>query len=88
MSQRELPKYEGFKFEVGQLLMSAFQAGEERLFAVSDYQVIERIYRECPGGIQLFYVCRPREAAMCNVRLVELNEIELATMPVEESQSQ
>ena len=49
------PKYEHFRFEVGAFV-------QQRINADQDWRkmiIMERVYQECPGGVQLHYRCRP-----------------------------
>lgn len=84
-----LPKYEHFKFEVGQFVRSSFCALDEQR-SNSDilrdtYQIVERMYQECPGGVQLHYLCRP-QGFLTSKEYIRLNEIELIDMPSATSQ--
>jgi hypothetical protein len=80
-----LPKYEHFRFEVGQFVRSSFCLVAERESSSRDlYQIVERHYVECPGGVQLFYVCRP-QGMFENKNYLKFNEIELTELPVKES---
>jgi hypothetical protein len=80
------PQYEHFKFNVGDLVQPvsiAFGFDTPRNSFTSRgtpvMQVIERIYQECPGGVQLFYKVRGYfgEASAYDPELVMFNEIEL-----------
>ena len=73
--QGSLPKYEHFRFECGQFVANAFSEVNARARGV--FQILERQYSECPGGIQIFYVCRPQSAFAPDQQLVRFNEIEL-----------
>jgi len=78
-----LPAYEHFKFSVGQFVRSSFCALEERNSSntLRDvYQIVERLYQECPGGVQLHYLCRPH-GFMSTKEYMRLNEIELIEIP-------
>lgn len=84
-----LPKYEHFKFDVGQFVRSSFCALDEQR-SNSDilrdtYQIVERMYQECPGGVQLHYLCRP-QGFLASKEYIRLNEIELIDMPSATSQ--
>lgn len=68
--QRALTTYEHFAFKVGETVQSAVKSHIK-------YQIIERIYQECPGGIQLWYACRTYDGARISVDLMKLQEIEL-----------
>lgn len=82
-----LPKYEHFKFSVGQFVRSSFCALREQMGSrerlESTYQIVERTYQECPGGVQLHYLCRPSASIWNDKGYVRLNEIELIPMPEE-----
>ena len=71
--QGSLPKYEHFQFECGQFVANAFS--EVNAMALCVFQVIERQYSECPGGIQIFYICRPQ--LRFAPELIRFNEVEL-----------
>ncbi len=76
-----LPKYEHFKFSVGQFVVSSFCAvNPKRRNEALTYQIIERMYQECPGGVQLHYLCRSSEV-FNREQLVRYNEIELMALP-------
>jgi hypothetical protein len=47
------------------------------------YQIVERHYVECPGGVQLFYVCRP-QGMFENKNYLKFNEIEIIELPKKE----
>lgn len=80
-----LPKYEHFRFEVGQFVRSSFCLVVEREASSRDlYQIVERHYVECPGGVQLFYVCRP-QGMFENKNYLKFNEIEITELPQKES---
>jgi len=76
-----LPIYGAFRFEVGQFVQSKFSTidGSGPNAPRDCYQILERIYQECPGGIQLHYVCRRQGGAfgMRDNAAIRLNEIEL-----------
>lgn len=79
-----LPRYEHFRFEVGQFVRSSFCLVEGRESSSRDlYQIVERHYSECPGGVQLFYLCRP-QSVFDNKSYVRFNEIELTELPKKE----
>lgn len=64
------PKYEHFKFEIGQFV-------QQRISADLDIRrmiVVERIYQECPGGVQLHYKCRPIREVLQQYLEIELEE--------------
>jgi|TARA_B100000809_G_C14942329_1_gene460887 hypothetical protein len=81
------PVYDHFLYEVGQFVLSSFVAlpGGEKDRAeglIRDcYQIVERSYQECPGGIQLHYLCRPHGFMRDKNTMIRLNEIELIEMP-------
>lgn len=83
-----LPKYEHFKFEVGQFVRSSFCLLEEERNSSEilrdTYQIVERMYQECPGGVQLHYLCRPK-GFMSSKEYIRLNEIELIPIPEDSS---
>lgn len=74
------PVYEHFKFEIGQFVTSAHDAfwksQSPRIF-----QIVGRLYQECPGGVQLQYTVRQQERFMSNDSYERYNEIELAALP-------
>lgn len=83
-----LPKYEHFKFAVGQFVRSSFYAldtDRKSSEVLRDtYQIVERMYQECPGGVQLHYLCRP-QGVLSSKEYIRLNEIELIEMPQDSS---
>ena len=83
-----LPKYSHFKFEVGQFVRSSFCALDEKRSSSEmlgdTYQVVERMYQECPGGVQLHYLCRP-QGFLSSKEYMRLSEIELIPMPQDSS---
>lgn len=50
------PKYEHFKFAIGDIVMLK-QSKATSKFG-HGMMVVERLYQECPGGVQLHYICR------------------------------
>ena len=48
------PKYEHFEFQIGDIVQQKIAANHTNRKMV----VIERIYQECPGGVQLHALCR------------------------------
>ena len=77
-----LPIYGHFKFTVGQFVRSSFceLAASKSSEALHDtYQIVERMYQECPGGVQLHYLCRP-QGFLGSKEYIRLNEIELIEM--------
>lgn len=50
------PRYEHFKFEVGAFVQAKI-LGDARHHH-RKMQIVERLYQECPGGVQLHYGCR------------------------------
>jgi hypothetical protein len=86
MAQFSLPKYEHFRFKVGQFVRSSFcLAVEDKNQSLRDlFQIVERIYQECPGGVQLHYTCRPH-GLLSSKDYIRFNEIELTELPEKES---
>jgi hypothetical protein len=83
-----LPQYEHFKFSVGEFVQPAsvklsFGKKKSPLFSkergTPAFQIVERLYQECPGGVQLHYKVRPYfgEAAGYGRDIDTFNEIEL-----------
>ena len=75
-------QYSGFKFSIGQFVKSSFCCVEKQKDAgmfYDHFQIIERVYQECPGGVQLNYVCR-QQNGLSRRDLIRLNEIELMEM--------
>ena len=83
-----LPQYEHFKFSVGDFVQPvsvgiAFRDGKKGFFSrergTPVMQIIERLYQECPGGVQLLYKVRGYfgEAAGYAREIDTFNEIEL-----------
>ena len=81
------PQYEHFKFKVGDFVQPVSVTlgfGKRRPFFSKDrgtpaMQIIERLYQECPGGVQLHYKVRAYfgEAAGYAREIDTFNEIEL-----------
>lgn len=94
------PVYEHFKFQIGQFVMSAFDGlqaarirktldnGGQRPYHLPPrvyFQIVERKYQECPGGVQLFYAVRANDQNDgMTVDVSWVHEIELAAIPAEE----
>lgn len=82
------PTYEHFKFDIGDFVQSAFceinEKANLRRPEDTTFQIIERIYQECPGGVQLHYLCR-QMAFMQDQKVIQFNEIELIQMSKDES---
>ena len=88
-----LPQYEHFKFSVGEFVQPAsvkLSFGSQKkspLFSkergTPAFQIIERLYQECPGGVQLHYKVRGYfgEAAGYAREIDTFNEIELVPYP-------
>jgi hypothetical protein len=78
-----LPTYGSFKFEVGEFVQSSYVNVQRDMKAKhihkEVFQVVERLYQECPGGVQLHYLCRPQAMIFNGGQrdYVRLNEIEL-----------
>ena len=60
-----------FKFEIGDIITSIIVQGMDR-----QYLVVERIYRECPGGGQKSYQVR-NFSSMVTDTYLHVNEIEM-----------
>lgn len=83
-----LPQYEHFKFQVGDFVQPVsvnLDFGKQFKLAGKGppiLQVVERIYQECPGGVQLHYKVRPYfgEASGYARELDTFNEIELVAV--------
>ena len=90
-----LPVYEHFKFSVGQFVQSSYVAVQKETMKRSSseilrdtFQIVERIYQECPGGVQLHYVVRPMGFLSNGREYLKYNEIELAPLqPVPQDSS-
>ena len=77
----------GFKWSVGDVVSPKFTiavAGEVergwfRQPAAFKLHVVERLYQECPGGVQRHYTCRPIDAGTGtpHTKTLQFNEIEL-----------
>lgn len=80
-----LPKYEHFRFSIGQFVILSqpmpLKNDDPDNWLRGTYQVVERLYQECPGGVQLLYYCRPRGALQHDREYVRFNEIELSPLP-------
>jgi hypothetical protein len=87
------PKYEHFKFAIGEVVTMAagVSRGKDDLF-IRDrgsrrMQIIERLYQECPGGVQLSYKVRVHWGnGDFSTDFYIFNEIELAPISPEVSQ--
>ena len=64
------PVYEHFKFQIGQLVQQRVSAGFDCRMMI----VIERVYQQCPGGVQLHYKCRPHREIVQQFLELELEE--------------
>ena len=94
------PQYEHFKFGVGEFVQPAsvklsFGSKKKSTFFSKErgtpaFQIVERLYQECPGGVQLHYKVRPYfgEAAGYGREIDTFNEIELVgfTAPADEDE--
>ena len=86
MNDESKPVYPHFKFEIGQFVETAHGAESRRVdrpnnqYSTDRMQVLERIYQECPGGVQLHYICRPQGFWIANRDPIRLNEIELVAI--------
>jgi hypothetical protein len=90
------PQYEHFRFKVGdfvQPISVTLGFGKKNGFFSRErgtpaMQIIERLYQECPGGVQLHYKVRGYfgEAAGYSREIDTFNEIELVpyTPPAED----
>jgi len=77
----------GFKFKVGDWAKTIGHAGitindspgSWRFGAVDiRYHIVERLYQECPGGVQRHYICRPNMIdGGIGREYIRMNEIEL-----------
>ena len=76
-STRNKPSYEAFEFEIGDDVQHV-SAKDDRFDPVR-MLVVERRYQECPGGVQLEYVCRRMSLGMPADHLAIFNEVELET---------
>lgn len=50
------PKYEHFKFAIGDFVQPKIMSDARHMHR--HMQIVERLYQECPGGVQLHYKCR------------------------------
>lgn len=66
------PKYEHFKFAIGDSVQPKIMADARHMHR--HMQIVERLYQECPGGVQLHYRCR---CAGLIGTLVDFIEIEI-----------
>ena len=87
-----LPRYEHFKYGVGEFVRSSFcaidpGASSRRESLRSTFQIVERMYQECPGGVQLHYLCRPH-GMISTEQYVRLNEIELIPLAEDDESPQ
>ena len=64
------PKYEHFKFELGQIVQQRINAEHDRRKMI----IMERLVQECPGGVQIHYKCRPQREMPQNYLENELEE--------------
>jgi hypothetical protein len=72
------PKYEHFKFAIGEIVTTRASV------ILRHMQIIERLYQECPGGVQLSYKVRVHwPNGEFSTEYFALNEIELAAIPPE-----
>jgi len=79
-----------FKFKVGELLKTNYaksfneiRNGKKRIATMFLVMPIERIFQECPAGVQVWYHCRPMTISPQtglfhpHLELIKFNEIEL-----------
>lgn len=85
-----LPVYEHFKFAVGEFVQSSYVAVQRDVLMRSQrntirdvFQIVERLYQECPGGVQLHYLVRPIGLLGGDRNYVRYNEIELIALDAE-----
>lgn len=64
------PKYEHFKFAIGQFVQQRINSDHDGRKMI----VVETIYQECPGGVQLHYKCRPQRECVQQYLEIELEE--------------
>lgn len=64
------PTYEHFKFAIGQFVQQKLNADcpDRKMI------VIERLYQECPGGVQLHYRCRPQREMVQQYLEIEIED--------------
>lgn len=77
----------GFKWKVGDVVMPKFAIVQEdtnddwrSLYKNEDMRlhIVERLYQECPGGVQRHYDCRPMSSkGIPHMKYIRFNEIEL-----------
>ena len=80
----EVQIYKGFKFAIGDHVSCVKPEGWKPARSVFStisgdrLLIVQRVYQECPGGIQLHYDCRVihGDGAIAD-RLIQFNEIEL-----------
>ena len=75
------PKYEHFKFAIGDFVQPRIMADARHMHR--RMQIVERLYQECPGGVQLHYKCRCVGLIGTLVPFVEI-EIETYTEQIPE----
>jgi hypothetical protein len=85
-----VPAYEHFRFKVGEFVQSSFVSVQRDKLKRSSsdilrdtFQIVERLYQECPGGVQLHYLVRPIGFLGGDRNYVRYNEIELAPLEQE-----
>lgn len=80
----------GFKFEIGDLVQSVGQIKAAKLSRDGGdpqvHQVLERIWQQCPGGVQRHYVIRSHASgfargAVSSDDCIRVLEIELVPIP-------
>ena len=59
------PFYEHFEFKIGDFVQQKISADHQ----ARKMQVIERMYQECPGGVQLHALCR--QIGGTSIRFIE-----------------
>ncbi len=69
---------EDFKFKIGGFVRLKLPKVEKEYLPPFIFMIVERIWHECPGGIQKHYMIRlrNREGALAE-KLTPINEIEL-----------
>lgn len=80
----------GFKWKVGDVVSPKFSTQEKEDEATGwlrnrnsiKLHIVERLYQECPGGVQRHYICRPIDytGGTPHVKCIQFNEIELTDL--------
>ena len=64
---------EFFKFKIGETVVHVSNAKEKPVVLF----IVNRQIEQCPGGVQLHYICRHIDEGFISIQYIKCNEIEL-----------